>query len=172
MPEFEDLKVPVTIGMVADTHRSSRNPRALPGGLLKGLEHCDFVFHAGDVNAPWVLRELEKIAPLRVVRGNNEEPPLSLDLPLELYFQAGAYRVGMIHGHHAGRTAREHTALHMGGEVDLAIYGHSHIPEVATLNGMIMVNPGSPTQRRYQPRHTFAIVTIADTISAKIVRLD
>jgi uncharacterized protein len=109
---------------------------------------------------------------VRVVRGNNEELPLSHELPLDLYFQAGAHRIGMMHGHHPVRTARDSTSLHMGGKVDLAIYGHSHIPEVARRNGMLMLNPGSPTQRRYQPHHTFAIVTIADTISAKIVTLD
>jgi uncharacterized protein len=169
---FEHLDVPVTIGVVADTHRSSRNPRALPAALLSGLEQCDIIFHAGDVNAPWVLRDLERIAPTRAVRGNNEEPPLGQGLPLDLYFQAGAHRIGMMHGHHPVRTARDNATLHMSGVVDLAIYGHSHIPEVVRRNGMLMINPGSPTQRRYQPHHTFAIVTIADTISAKIVTLD
>jgi uncharacterized protein len=172
LPEFEVLNVPLTVGVVADTHRSSRAARALPIGLLRGLEHCDVVFHAGDVNAPWVLRELENIAPVRAVRGNNEEPPLIHDLPADLYFRAGPFRIGMMHGHIGGRTARENTALQMRGVVDLAIYGHSHIPEATTRDGLKMVNPGSPTQRRYQPSHTFAIVTIADTIKTTIVALD
>jgi uncharacterized protein len=172
LPEFEALGAPLTIGVVADTHRSSRAARQLPVGMLRGLDGCDLIFHAGDVNARWVLRELEKIAPVWVVRGNNEEQPLSVELPPELYFQAGTHRIGMMHGHQGKRTARENTAAHMRGVVDLAIYGHSHIPEIATRDGLMMVNPGSPTQRRYQPSHTFAIVTIADTIKAKIVTLD
>lgn len=173
LPEFEHLNVPLKIGVLGDTHRSSRNPRALPIGMLRTLETCDIIFHTGDVNAPWVLRELEKLGPVRAVRGNNEEPPLSRDLPLELYFRAGNVRIGLMHGHHLGKTARQNTLAHMGGVVDLAIYGHSHVPEIAEHSGLLMVNPGSPTQRRYQPEHTFAMVTITgdDEIDAQLITL-
>lgn len=173
MPPFERLAVPLRIGVLGDTHRPSRNPRALPIGMMRSLAGCDIIFHTGDVNAPWVLRDLEKLAPVRAVRGNNDEPPLSLDLPLDLYFQAGSVRIGLMHGHHLGKTARENTIAHMAGVVDLAIYGHSHVPEVAEHTGLLMVNPGSPTQKRYQPEHTFAMVTIADddAVEAQIVTL-
>lgn len=172
MPEFEQLAFPLRIGVVADTHRSSRNARALPVALLRGLEGCDLVLHAGDVNAPWVLRELEKIAPVRAVRGNNDELPLSNDLPLELYFQSGNVTLGLMHGHSGRRTARENTLNAMRGVVDVAIYGHSHIPEVVEREGLLMVNPGSPTQKRYQPQHTFAIVSLAEEVRARVIVLD
>ena len=168
MPEFEQLTVPIRIGLTGDTHRASRNPRALPAAMLRAFAECDVIFHTGDLNAPWVLNELEKVAPVRVVRGNNEEPPLTTTLPIDLYFRAGDVRIGLMHGHHLGKTARQNTLSHMHGVVDLALYGHSHIPEIAEHDGLLMVNPGSPTQKRYQPDHTFAIVTVTDVVHAEL----
>jgi uncharacterized protein len=172
LPQFELLQTPLRVGLVADTHRSSRNARALPQTLLRGLEGCDLILHAGDVNAPWVLRELELLAPVRAVRGNNEELPLAEDLPLELYFQAGDVKLGLMHGHHHRMTARQYTLDQMRGVVDCAMYGHSHVPEVAEHEGLLMVNPGSPTQKRYQPNATFAIVTVRDMVEARLLIVD
>lgn len=172
MPEFERLTAPLRIGVVADTHRSSRNTRPLPQALLDGLEGCDIIFHAGDVNAPWVLQELERIAPVRAVVGNNDEIPLVYELPEVLYFEIGEFRLSLMHGHHPKLTARQNTLATMRGVVDCAIYGHSHVPEIAEHDNLLMVNPGSPTQKRYQPRHTFAIVSIAEQIQARIIELD
>ena len=172
MPEFERYDPPLRIGLVADTHRSSRNPRPLPVALTSGLEGCDLILHAGDVNAPWVLAALEKIAPVRAVRGNNEELPLSQTLPLELYLQIGDTTVGLMHGSHERLTARRHTLDRMRGVVDCAVYGHSHVPEIVEHDGLMMVNPGSPTQKRYQPHSTFAILAVGDTIQAKLIEID
>lgn len=171
MPAFERLTVPVRIGVLGDTHRASRNPRALPAEVLRAFAGCDLIFHTGDVNAPWVLRELERIAPVRAVAGNNEEPPLGNNLPLELFFQVGETRIGLMHGHHPRLTAREHTFQRMRGVVDLAIYGHSHVPEYIEREGLWMLNPGSPTQKRYQPTATFAMVTINGGIDVEILPL-
>jgi uncharacterized protein len=168
LPEFERLSNPIRIGVAGDTHRSSRNPRALPVGLRDAFLTCDIIFHTGDVNAPWVIRDLERIAPVRAVRGNNDEMPLSRDLPVELFFESGGIRIGLMHGHLPKGTARQNTIVRMTGVVDLAIYGHSHVPEVVEHEGLMLVNPGSPTQKRYQPDATFAIVSITDTVVADI----
>lgn len=140
--------------------------------MLRAFDGCDLILHAGDVNARWVLRELERIAPVRAVSGNNEEPPLGTELPDELFFQAGEVRIGLIHGHHPKLTARENTFQRMRGVVDLAIYGHSHVPEYIERDGLLMLNPGSPTQKRYQPRPTFAMVTIDRGVDVEVLTLE
>lgn len=172
MPAFEQLTLPIRIGVLSDTHRASRNPRALPAVMMRAFAGCDLILHAGDVNARWVLRELERIAPVRAVSGNNEEPPLGTELPDELFFQAGATRIGLMHGHKGRATARENTFRRMHGVVDLAIYGHSHVPEYAEREGLWMLNPGSPTQKRYQPKHTFAMVTIDGGVDVDLLTLE
>lgn len=172
MPQFEQLEAPIRIGLVSDTHRSSRNSRPLPAALLDGLEGCDLILHAGDVNAPWVLNALARIAPVRAVVGNNDEPQLGQSLPLECFFRVGDTTLGLMHGHHPRMTARQHTLDRMRGIVDVAVYGHSHVPEIAEYDGLLMVNPGSPTQKRYQPHATFAILSVGDTTQATLIVVD
>jgi uncharacterized protein len=160
------------IGILGDTHRSSRNPRALPEALLDGLQGCDLIMHLGDVNAPWVLDVLAEIAPVRAVQGNNDEPQLLKCLPWEHFLQIGPHRIGMIHGHGTRYTARKTTLERMRGLVDCAVYGHSHRPEVVERDGLLLVNPGSPTQRRYAPEHTYAMMQVGDQIDAELVILE
>ena len=52
------------IGVISDTH-NYLDPKVLP--ILAGVAH---VFHGGDIGEPWLLRELEKIAPVTAVSGN------------------------------------------------------------------------------------------------------
>lgn len=160
------------LGLVADTHRTSRSKRPLPVDLLLGLEGCDLICHAGDVNARWVLGQLEEIAPLRAVGGNNEEDALEQELELEHFFEIGRFTIGLMHGHHPKLTARQHTYDRMRGIVDCAIYGHSHRPEIEERDGLLMVNPGSPTQKRYAPHATFAILTVDETLQPQLINLD
>ncbi len=172
MPEFEKFDAPLRIGLVADTHLTSRTMRPLPPGLLRGLEGCDLIFHAGDINASWVLDELAKIAPVRAVGGNNEEYPFGQELADERFFEIGRFKIGLMHGHHPKLTGRQYTYERMRGVVDCAIYGHSHRPEIEERDGLLMVNPGSPTQKRFAPYSTFAILTVGDTIQAQLINLD
>lgn len=139
---------------------------------MQGLEDCDLVLHTGDVNARWVLDELSAIAPLRAVGGNNEEDELDCNLDLELFFEIGAFTIGLMHGHHPKLPARQYTLDRMRGVVDCAVYGHSHRPEIVERDGLLMVNPGSPTQKRYAPHSTFAILTVDTTLDARLIALD
>jgi putative phosphoesterase len=172
LPEFERFDPPLRIGLLGDTHRTSRTKRPLPVELLRGLEGCGLIFHTGDVNARWVLDELGQIAPVRAVGGNNEEEALGQALPLELFFEIGIFTIGLMHGHHAKLTARQNTYDQMRGVVDCAVYGHSHRPEIVERDGLLMVNPGSPTQKRYAPHATFAILTVGATLDARLINLD
>jgi hypothetical protein len=155
----------VRIGLVSDTHRVNPATR-LPAALLRSLVGCDFIFHAGDVNVAWVLETLERVAPVRTVFGNNDSDELRSSLPRVLYFRSGPFSLGLIHGHvDTGRqTAWQHTLATMRGVVDCAIYGHSHRPEITTRDGLLMVNPGSPTQPRYHRIPTYAILEVRDEL--------
>jgi uncharacterized protein len=45
---------------------------------------------------------------------------------------------------------------------DLVVFGHSHIPFDASAGGFRIFNPGSPTDRRRQPRGTVGLLRIED----------
>jgi putative phosphoesterase len=174
LPEFEALENPIRIGLVADTHRRNEQ-RGLPDRLLIGLASCDLIFHAGDISEKWVLDSLEAVAPVRAVVGNNDSFELLKRLPEERYFVSGSHRIGLLHGFSDGakrsRTARQWTIERMRGVVDCAVYGHSHQPEIVERDGLLMVNPGSPTDFRWAKGPTYGILEIGEAIRARLIEL-
>ena len=140
--------------VIADTH-IPRRARTLPEGLIPYLKRADLVLHAGDLMDPELLRELGAHAPVKAVRGNLD--PADLDLPESLEFEFSGVRVAMIHdsGRKQGRRARLRRRF---PEARVVVFGHSHIPILEDKDGLVLLNPGSPTDRRRQPRHTFALL--------------
>jgi hypothetical protein len=135
------------------------------------LEQADLILHAGDVCTADVLEFLAQSAPVHAVMGNNDLPevadwgaPSTVELDLE------GLRVGMIHdsGPATGRTRRMRQRF---PAADLVVFGHSHIPMDVEADGVRIFNPGSPTDRRRQPRGTLGLLDIADgeLRSARIV---
>ena len=43
-------------------------------------------------------------------------------------------------------------------EARVVVFGHSHIPWLEDEDGLLLLNPGSPTDKRRQPEHTFALL--------------
>ena len=154
--------------VVADTH-VPRRARALPEGLVPYLERADLILHAGDLMDSGLLNELAEYAPVRAVRGNLDPPDLELPETLEVGF--GGIRVAMIHdsGRKQGRRWRLRRRF---PDARVVIFGHSHIPFLEDESGLMLLNPGSPTDRRRQPRHTFALLHAqAERVRAEILPL-
>ncbi len=140
--------------VIADTH-VPRRARALPGGLTPHLGRADLILHAGDLMDTALLAELAAYAPVRAVRGNLDPPDLDLPETLELDF--GGARVAMIHD--SGRKQGRRTRLRRRfPDARVVVFGHSHIPFLEDDGGLMLLNPGSPTDRRRQPHHTFALL--------------
>jgi uncharacterized protein len=146
---------------LSDTH-APRFWKRCPPAVARHLEGADLVLHAGDVCRAEVLDELAAFAPVRVVLGNNDGPdvaawgaPETLDLVLD------GLRVSMVHdsGPTSGRLARLRRRF---PGADLVVFGHSHIPWDQSGDGLRVVNPGSPTDRRRQPSGTLATLDIDD----------
>lgn len=143
----------------------------MPDAMLGGLEGCDLILHAGDLNSLDVLRRLGEVAPVAAVSGNNDEPEVLECLPAERVFNAGRFTIGLMHGHLPGPTARQSAVRVMRGRVDCVIYGHSHMPDLADEGGLLLVNPGSPTQRRSAPHRSYAAMTVDDEITVEFFQL-
>ena len=168
LPQFERIEIPVRIGLVADTHRHSGSPIGLPLPLIRGLDGCELIMHAGDFNSSAVFDELRQIAPVVGVHGNNDELDIVRALPDRRYLLAGEKRIGLIHAHQRGRNAREAAMTAMDVDLDCVVYGHSHMPDFSCENGLLLVNPGSPTQRRRAPSRSFAIMAIDEASEIKV----
>jgi uncharacterized protein len=140
--------------VLADTH-IPRRAKGLPEGLLPYLEEADLILHAGDLLDPKLLDELALYAPVRAVKGNVDPP--EVDLPETLEFDFGGARVAMIHdsGRREGRRRR---LARRFPEARVIVFGHSHIPFLEDEDDLLLLNPGSPTDKRRQPEHTFSLL--------------
>jgi putative phosphoesterase len=147
--------------VLADTHLRRGGRRRLPDEVYAELDRVDAVLHAGDVMVSDLLHELGGFAPTYAVLGNNDHGDLTGMLPEVRVEELGGVRVGMIHdsGPSKGRPARLRRRF---PDCGLVVYGHSHIPfDGEGLDGQRLFNPGSPTERRAQPHHTYGVLELA-----------
>lgn len=157
------------IGVVSDTHIPSRS-RTLPKALMEGISGVDLIIHAGDLLKDYVLYELEEIAPVEAVAGNNDDEYIRSMLPNKKIIKAGRFKIGITHGYGRGsNTLYAALATFMRDSVDCVVFGHSHIPFNERVNGILCVNPGSPTDKRSQKHYSYGIIKVEDSdISAEI----
>lgn len=131
------------------------------------------ILHAGDVATLAALRELESLGPpVAAVRGNVDSAEVREHLPEDRVVEADGSRVAVVHdaGPARGRLARLRRRY---PDVDAVVFGHSHIPLHEADDGFEIFNPGSPTDRRRQPRHTMGVATAeGGTIAFELVQLD
>ena len=154
--------------VIADTHMP-RRARALPEGLIPHLQRADLILHAGDLIAPTLLEELAAYAPTRAVQGNLDPPEAGH--PETLEFQFGGVRVAVIHDS-GSRKGRRNRMRRRFPEARIVVFGHSHVPWLEDEDGLMLLNPGSPTDRRRQPDHTFALLRVEDgEVAAEILAL-
>ena len=147
--------------LMADTHLPKR-ARDLPAALWAAVDAADVVVHAGDwVDVPLLDQLASRSARLVGCYGNNDGPALRARLPEIAYAELDGLRLAVIHetGPSAGRDERCAARF---PDVDLLVFGHSHIPwDTTARSGLRLLNPGSPTDRRRQPFATFMTATIA-----------
>jgi uncharacterized protein len=162
----------VLVAVISDTHLP-RGARALPAACVQRLRDADLILHAGDFVAPDVLRDLEGLGTVAAVQGNMDPADLRSELPETRVVEAAGARIGMIHdaGPSAGRLERMRARF---PEADAVVFGHSHIPlHDRSPDGFQIFNPGSPTDRRRQPRHTMGLANVeSGTIRFELVALD
>jgi putative phosphoesterase len=149
------------IAIIADTHMP-RGARRLPERCAELVREAEAVIHAGDFFALSALAEIEALNPrLHAVHGNVDEPALRARLPETLTVGLGAgHSLALVHdaGPAKGRLARLRRRF---PEADAVVFGHSHMPLLEAgegeLAGFQIFNPGSPTDKRGQPRFTMGI---------------
>jgi putative phosphoesterase len=151
----------VRIAIVSDTHLP-RGSRAIPRECLKRMRAADLVLHAGDLSAADVLDELRALGPpVAAVHGNVDSAEVRRLLPERQVVDAAGVRIGMVHdaGAASGRLRRLRLTF---PECAAVVFGHSHIPLHEEDDGFQIFNPGSPTDRRRQPRHSMGEAVVAD----------
>lgn len=148
--------------LLADTHLPKR-AKDLPPQVWEAVEAADVVVHAGDWVEVDLLDELEaRSARLVACWGNNDGPALRARLPEVGRAEIDGVRLAVVH-ETGGRQGREARCAAAYPDVDLLVFGHSHIPWDTTADtGLRLLNPGSPTDRRRQPHCTYMTATLED----------
>ncbi|BBZ36062.1 metallophosphoesterase family protein [Mycolicibacterium confluentis] len=154
--------------IISDTHVPTR-AKDLPAAVWDEVDRADVVIHAGDWMEVGLLDALEaRSAKLVACWGNNDGPDLRARLPERADVTLGGVRFTVTHetGASAGREAR---MSKLYPDTDVLVFGHSHIPwDTTTSTGLRLLNPGSPTDRRRQPAHTYMTATVADGVVSDV----
>ncbi|WP_198030716.1 metallophosphoesterase family protein [Knoellia flava] len=145
--------------IVADTHLPAR-ARDLPAQVWAAVDEADVVLHAGDWVTPRLLDALEERAKRLVgVWGNNDGAELRRRLPEVARVELGGLRWGVVH-ETGPKQRREERMRAAYPDLDVLVFGHSHIPWDTEHDGLRLLNPGSPTDRRRQPHCTYLTCTV------------
>ena len=165
------VPLPLVIGVLGDTHLLRGDPRTRLGPVLDLFRRAkvDLILHTGDTGALSQLTVLEEIAPVAAVRG-NADPVETLDaLPDRVVITAGTRRILLIHGHLA-KTAIITARQAASDTFDLLVFGHSHQPLIERAGRTILFNPGSPTERRWNPHFGIGLITVtAERIAPDLI---
>ena len=135
----------IKIGVLSDTHGLLRP------AVLEVLRSCDCILHGGDVNKPEILDTLRSIAPLYVVRGNNDRE-WAEGLPQSLTVTLGGIPFFMVHN--------KKDVPADPGDARVVVFGHSHKYLEQQRDGRLWLNPGSCGRRRFDQEITMAVVTV------------
>ena len=144
--------------VLSDTHVRDAGLAGLPDDARRQLEGAEVILHAGDVVEAPLLADLRDVAPVHAVLGNND---VGIVLPETRLVDLDGVRVAMIHdsGPRAGREGRMRRRF---PDADVVVFGHRHQPwNEPGLDGQLLFNPGSPTQRRRSPHRTVGILDLA-----------
>jgi putative phosphoesterase len=154
---------PILLGVVGDTHVSpTRTGRSLdPVVEFFRRMNVGLIVHAGDAGHVSVLQSLEQVAPTVAVRGNADPVDLIETLPDRVWIEVGSRTLLLMHGHH-GKTALKAARAAAAPDVDLIVFGHSHKPLIDREGRTVLFNPGSPTERRWNPHFGVGLIRISD----------
>jgi len=148
----------IRVGLISDTHGLLR-PEA-----VAALQGSDFIVHGGDIGDAGILEALAAIAPLTVVRGNNDREPWAARIPETALLKAGGVLVHAIHD------LSQLAAAPAGARV--VVSGHSHKPKIEERGGVLYVNPGSAGPRRFKlPIAVAELIVDGDAVSARVIEL-
>lgn len=149
------------IGLISDSHGK------LDDRVFEAFEGVDEIVHAGDICDPHVIYALEAVAPVTAVRGNCDGSGLpGFDLPSVARRTIEGRTIAVVHIRNDLGPVPE--------GVEAVVFGHSHMPMVKRVDGVLWVNPGSAQQPRRSPigRSVALLDVDRDILEARIVPLD
>jgi len=166
------------IGLLSDTHIRAPGTRSnlgqlwgdtLPPQISEAFRGVDLILHAGDIYTLPVLEELEKVAPVLAAEGDDDPFEIVNDnrVKSKHILSIEGITIGLAHQFEAWDLGKQERLP------DVIVFGHLHKPSLERRNGVLWVNPGSPTFPNYRYElGTVALLTVNDgKAEAQIVKL-
>ena len=135
------------LAILSDTHGLLRPE------VAEHLKTADAILHGGDVNKPGIVDQLERYAPLYVVRGNNDKE-WAEQLPHDLTVTLGGVTFYLVHN-------KKEVPADLTG-IDAVVFGHSHKYLLEEKDGVLWLNPGSCGPRRFHQEITMMMAEAED----------
>src|SRR2546425_7140138 len=178
------------IGVLADNHSRTPDGSDVPQEVVDAFAGVDLIVHCGDAGSWETLDRLERVAPVLGVFGghNGQGDDERIDGEKRVLAIDGL-RVGVVHDlvRHGlttesapafkPTTADFGTALRsfFGEPIDVLFYAGTHVPRVAWMSGVLMVNGGSPTLPSGRPKGSLGTVAIVEfdggSVTPRIIEL-
>lgn len=158
------------IGVLSDTHIPERADE-IPEPVFQTFNGVDMILHAGDLVSLEVMEQLEEIAPTHCVQGNMDRY-YGLDIPKRDIITADGIKLGLDHGevYPRGDTQQlKYIALEMG--VEVLITGHTHWAFIKKVDGILLLNPGTPTVPRMSDPSVMLLKIENKTIDTRIIKI-
>jgi putative phosphoesterase len=159
------------IGVISDTHIpvAAKELPARVGEIFNGV---NLILHAGDLVTSSVLDDLALIAPVTAVRGNMDRSTEQNPLKRIVEIEGEGVRIGLIHGWGGPYDVPMRVLGEFEKKPDCIVFGHSHQPFNEYLAGVLMFNPGSPTDKRFAPYFSVGILTVSNGgVTGEIIKL-
>lgn len=132
----------LVLGVMADTQAP------LSMGELTSLKRVfkgvDGILHAGGIGHVQVLDQLNELAPLFAVNGNQDDQIVKFELLQKMVLNFGPIRLGLTHGYgkpHGLKTRL--LAEFVGANVKIIVYARNYEPCAREGAGVYFFNPGS-----------------------------
>ena len=159
------------IAVISDTHIPATTD-SLPEELISKIQGVDMIIHLGDFTELSVLNEFKKIAPVEAVAGNMDSHIVRRELPETRILELEGFKIGLVHGYGGPDGLIKYAKdIFKDSKLDCIIHGHSHIPRIDYVDGVLFFCPGSPTEKIFAPYNAFGILEINDKITPEIIRL-
>ena len=154
------------IVVLADTHMPKMGEK-LPEKVIPDLKDADAIIHAGDWQSPGLYHELVQYGDLYGVYGNVDEDIQEL-VSDKLLLTLQGFRIGVVHGHGEKKTTEKRAfEAFEGEEVDLIIFGHSHLPLTRWYKKALLFNPGSLMDKRKLPYYSYGVIKLGKEIKCE-----
>jgi len=111
------------------------------------------ILHAGDIGRPEIVDALRRIAPVTAIRGNVDTGQWAQEYPETKLVRLAVRSIHVLHD-------LKTLDINPGFEIDMIVSGHSHVPKIETIGGVLYLNPGSAGPRRFKLPISLATVEV------------